>query len=284
MSLPLHATTQGRVEAFVERPSHALLLTGPGGSGKAGLAAMVAQRLLGLDTAVNDYPYSLSITPSGGKAIGIEAIRQLEHFLSLKVPHSAAVNRAVIIHQAHLMTLEAQNAFLKTLEEPPAGTVLILTAHQATDLLPTLQSRVQTVSVQPPNKAQLQAHFEALGFSPQAINKVYNLGAGLPGLMQALLEADVDHPLRQATDQARQLLSQSSFERLLAVDALAKQRPLLLDTLFILQHMAHLSLQTATGRAAKRWQAVLQASYEATEAIHKNAQPKLVVTKLMLEL
>jgi hypothetical protein len=101
--------------------------------------------------------------------------------------------------------------------------------------------------------------------------------------MTALLEDD-EHPLRAATERARQLLSQTVYERLLIIDELGKQRQVALDTLFILQNMAHLSLQTAAGAAARRWQAVLEAAYDAQAALESNAQPKLALTDLMLRL
>ena len=101
--------------------------------------------------------------------------------------------------------------------------------------------------------------------------------------MHALLSQE-NHPLLQATQTARQLLSQTSYERLLLVDELAKQRALASDTTFILQQMAHVSLQTATGPAAAKWQTVLAASYKASEALANSAQPKLALSNLMLSL
>jgi hypothetical protein len=100
--------------------------------------------------------------------------------------------------------------------------------------------------------------------------------------MSALLE-DHEHPMRLATEQARQLLSQPAYERLINVDSLSKDKILAADTVNILQRMARISLQTATGQAARRWQAVLVASYAAAEALAVNAQPKLALTKLVLQ-
>jgi hypothetical protein len=94
--------------------------------------------------------------------------------------------------------------------------------------------------------------------------------------------SDDDHPLKLATEKARQLLSQTIYERLLTVDELSKQKALALNVTFILQQMANISLQTASDEAAVKWQAVLTASYEAAEALNASAQPKLAVAKLML--
>jgi hypothetical protein len=83
---------------------------------------------------------------------------------------------------------------------------------------------------------------------------------------------------------ARRLLSATTYERLLMVDELTKQKQLAQDTVFILQQMARLSLQSAAGQAASKWQRILKASYEVAEELQQSAQPKLCLTNLMLNL
>jgi len=284
MSLLVHHQTKQRLETFVAAPSHAVLLVGPRGSGKSSLARQLIEQLLDLpEHGLEHYGYKLQISPVDGKAIGIEEIRELEHFLSLKVPGTSAVDRAVIIEDSQLMTTEAQNALLKVLEEPPAGTILLLTTTNSQALLPTVRSRTQVIDVMTPDRQELESYFTTQGFDLSAVSRLRALSGGLPGLMSSLLQDD-EHPLRAATDMARQLLSQSSYERLLLVDELAKQRPLLADTLFILQQMAQVSLRTATGPAARKWQKVLEAAYEASEKLGQSGQPKLILTNLMLAL
>lgn len=281
--LVIHPQTIAQLEAYIQAPSHAALLVGPSGSGKLSIVKKLAEKVLELEPGKFDtYSYSLIVkSEEQGKAIGIEAARQLEHFLSLKVPRKQAVNRAVIIEDSHLLTPEAQNALLKTLEEPPAGTIVLLTASHQNTLLPTIQSRVQTVAVRRPAQTALQTHFKKQGFNDTEIEQAYAMSGGLPGLMLALLDED-EHPLRAAAQQARQLLSQPVFERLVLADMLSRQRELAVDTVTILQQMAYVSLQTAVGQAANRWQKVLQASYEAAEALQTSAQLKLVLTDMAL--
>ena len=86
-------------------------------------------------------PDTLHITPD--KSIGIDEIRQIQFFLSRK-PISSNHN-TVVIHQAHLLTLPAQPALLKTLEEPPPGALIYLVTLTPDSLLPTILSRVQIV-------------------------------------------------------------------------------------------------------------------------------------------
>jgi len=282
--LLIHGHTQRLVDGYVESPTQAILLTGPKGVGKGSLAYHLAEQALSLEnTSFKEYAYGLRVLPDKDKtSIGIEKVRELEQFLALKVPRTAAYNRGVIIENADMLTTEAQNALLKTLEEPPEGTVLILTATHQKALLPTIISRVQTIPVQRPEKSKITAHF-AQKFPDASIDQKYAISGGLPGLLHSLLEDD-EHPLLNATESARGLLQQTTYERLLQVDMLAKDKGLAADTVYILQQMAHVSLQSATGSTAKKWQGILKASHEATEALQANAQPKLVLTNLMLQL
>lgn len=78
------------------------------------------------------------------KAIGIEEIRNIQKKIYLK-PLRGMV-KAVVIKNAESLTIEAQNAFLKMLEEPPINTVVILTTYNQDLLLPTIISRCKIIA------------------------------------------------------------------------------------------------------------------------------------------
>lgn len=88
---------------------------------------------------------TLEIIPE--TSVGIEEVRQIQHFLSRKPIQSD--HNTIIIHEAHLLTIPAQNALLKTLEEPPGNSQIYLVTEFADQLLPTVLSRVE---IQPENK------------------------------------------------------------------------------------------------------------------------------------
>lgn len=279
----LHRVTEAQLDSFVAAPSHALLLTGPIGSGKGSVAELVIRRLIPeVPANLDEYPFLLNIQSEDGKAIGIESIRQLDHFLRLKVPSAAKIQRAIIVADAHLMTIEAQNALLKTLEEPPNGTLFVLTATRPEALLPTVGSRVTNITVVRPTVAQLKTHF-AQGFDPAVIKQAVLVSGGLPGLMAALLTSS-DHPLKEATERARTLLSQSQFERLSSVDELSKNRPLSISVCYILQQMAAVQIRSAAASSGKRWLHIMEQAAKVQALLEQSAQPKLALTHLMLEL
>ncbi len=87
-------------------------------------------------------------TPTAREAaIKIESIRELQRKLAFH-PYEGKVKVAVI-DDVDLMNLQAANSFLKTLEEPPSATILILISSNPFKLLPTLISRCQTIQFQP---------------------------------------------------------------------------------------------------------------------------------------
>lgn len=96
-------------------------------------------------------------TPS--RDIRIEQIRQLQERLAFRALE--AKTKVAILVTAHAMNPPAQNALLKTLEEPPAGTVLILVSSAPDKLLPTIRSRCSKAAFAPLPAAFLAAHLKA---------------------------------------------------------------------------------------------------------------------------
>ena len=88
-----------------------------------------------------DSPDTLKVTPD--TSIGIEEVRQIQTFLSRK---SLGSHNTVIIYAAEKLTLPAQHALLKTLEEPPGNSLIYLVTSYPDTLLPTILSRVQIIS------------------------------------------------------------------------------------------------------------------------------------------
>lgn len=278
----IHSRTRQSIEQYLLRPSHALLLVGPYGSGKLSLAHEIGARLLSVDD-IDNHPYVLAVNPPEGESIGIDHVRQLESFLNLKVPGASTHNRLVVISDADRMTVEAQNALLKSLEEPPAGTVLIMTVSHGRAILPTLISRLQQITVARPSRSEIIQYFNGLGYDEQSVQTAYSVSGGLPGLMHSMLTQN-DHDLLRATSAARQFLSSSLYERLIMTQDLTRDKDSLKAMLHVLQQMAHVSLAKADSAAAKKWHNVSSVSYEAADCLQKSAQPKLVSTYLALNI
>src|SRR5262245_18667903 len=163
-----------RRSAASGRLAHAYAFVGPSGIGKRRFAIELARCLLcdrhrdaDLEScgecpscrlvAARTHPDLILVSPPEGKSIlpiklmiGENETRGKEglcHDLSLRP--MLARRRVAVIDEADWMNDEAANALLKTLEEPPQNSVLILVASTSDGLLPTIRSRCQLVSFQP---------------------------------------------------------------------------------------------------------------------------------------
>lgn len=151
-----------RVALAKNRLHHAYLFAGPEGVGKRALALALAKAVhcteMGNDSCgecVNcarirdgNHPDVRLIEPlMGKKEISIQQIREIERQLNFR--SFSGGKKIAILDPATLMNLSAQNALLKTLEEPPQDSLLILIAPTAGGLLPTLRSRCLRLSFAP---------------------------------------------------------------------------------------------------------------------------------------
>ena len=78
----------------------------------------------------------------------IEGVRALNEFMTMT--NSVSQKRVGIVFDAHLMNINAQNALLKTLEELPANTSIVLVSNQRKYFLPTIYSRSSLISIKNP--------------------------------------------------------------------------------------------------------------------------------------
>ena len=134
---------------------HAYLLAGPRGTGKTSLAKIFAKTLNCLDgsdkiTACNTCVNCLSITAGNNMDVfeidaasnrGIDEIRNLRD--NVKFTPASCKYKVYIIDEVHMLTIEAFNALLKTLEEPPAHVIFILATTEVHKIPITIQSRCQ---------------------------------------------------------------------------------------------------------------------------------------------
>ncbi|MDI6831962.1 MAG: DNA polymerase III subunit delta' [Actinomycetota bacterium] len=175
---------------------HALLFTGPRGVGKRTTALLFSAALLCpsgtpdacpscLRVARGTHPDLHLVEPEGAQIL-IEQVRDLERELSLK-PQEAR-RKVAVIDEAASMNESAANAFLKTLEEPPPGTCIILVTAAAEGLLPTIASRCQEVRFSPLGRREVEEYLRReMGMSSEEAERLARLSGGIFG--RALLWA-----------------------------------------------------------------------------------------------
>lgn len=115
-------------------------------------------------------------------AVDIDEIRKVAPFL--RMTSSEGGWRVVIIDDADTMTRGAQNALLKILEEPPKNSILILIAHRAGALIPTIRSRTRFINFQPLQNDSIKNLLEKLNhdLTTSEMRMLGTLASGSPGM------------------------------------------------------------------------------------------------------
>ena len=147
-----HALKQGKL-------AHAYLFTGPRGVGKTSIARILAHQ-------INDLPYDDDATHLDIIEIDAASNRRIDEIRDLRdkvhtAPASAS-HKVYIIDEVHMLTKEAFNALLKTLEEPPAHVVFILATTEAHKLPETIVSRTQRFIFRPVDLTAVADHLEGI--------------------------------------------------------------------------------------------------------------------------
>lgn len=175
---------------------HAYLFTGPEGVGRQKLATRLAQALncpnppqpglpcLTCPTCKKietmQYPDFVIIQPeAGSRMIRVEQIRDLQHNLAL-APYEAHYKIALLKNFQNAHT-SVPNALLKTLEEPPSKVIIILTADDPENLLPTIISRCETIRLRPlPIEIISEVLLKQPGIPAESAKLLAHISGGLP--------------------------------------------------------------------------------------------------------
>jgi len=244
--LPWHAGALARLETAVTggRLPHGLLLHGPDGVGKEHFATVLAAGLFctgrreGLTPCGECPDCALSRAgshpdlhwlrrPEDKKSIGVDAVREACDQLGMTSMRGGY--RVAIITPAQLMTHNAMNALLKTLEEPAPRTLLVLATSRPSGLLATLRSRCQRVEVpRPPAELANEWLAHQLGTAPPT--RLLDLAGGAPLKALALAPhfAGLEAQMTEALDA---LLGGRAEVTRLAAEMLGEGLPARLDWL-----------------------------------------------------
>ena len=153
--------------------NHAYMFEGIDGIGKNLFAKELGNILINTNNAENSPDY-ITIEPTGN-SIKIAQIRELQSDIIIK-PHSNY--KIYVINDAQKMTVESQNALLKTLEEPPEYAIIILITNNKESLLPTIKSRCEIIKFLPISIMELKKYLMDKGIDEKRALLLANFSRG----------------------------------------------------------------------------------------------------------
>lgn len=314
--LPWHEGARTRIETALAggRLPHGLLLHGPDGVGKEHFATVLAAGLFcsgrrkgltpcgecpecALSRAASHPDLHWLRRPEDKKSIGVDAVREACEQLGMTSMRGGY--RVAIVTPAHLMTHNAMNALLKTLEEPAPRTLLVLITSRPSGLLATLRSRCQRVEIPRPPAGQC-SDWLADRLGEAVAPRLLDLAGGAP--LKALALAPYFEALEaQMTDNLDALLGGRAEVTRLAADMMGEGLPTRLDWLeaWLGQVVRARTLPDATGltvpggpllqRAAAEVNItaafrMLDRVRESRRLLEGSAAPQLVIEALLVEL
>ncbi len=223
------------------RAAHAYLFVGPERVGKHTLALKLAQALncegeeppcdgcepcrriaAGIHADVQTVTVEEAEEDERRKGIHVSQIRELQRVTSLK-PFQGR-SRVVIIDPADEMNVSAQNAFLKTLEEPPPQVVFVLVTADESRLLPTIRSRCRRLELRLPSVADVETALRERDVDEEQARLLARLSAGRIGwALEVAADPSLLERRQESLSQAGALASMSVAQRLELAERLAQE-------------------------------------------------------------
>lgn len=299
---------------------HAYLFAGPPGLGRRALALRFAQALNceepsgpGIpcgecrnckQIAAMQHPDLTVIQADAeGGTMKVDQIREARRLLTLK-PY-AANYRVALFLRFHEANDSAANALLKTLEEAPSYAVLILTADNPEQLLPTIVSRCEVLRLRPLQIEAVQKALEEKGFESSQSKLIAHISGGRFGYARRLLESESLLAEREERlNDLQSLISASRVEKFSYADKLSKDKDSMRRVILLwLSYWRDVMLRTAQAKSplvnadrnleiediahrmdlssARRIVHQLESTLEKME---KNVNPRLLAEVLLLDL
>lgn len=241
----LHARTKSLIDKLSGNIPQALIVDGPSGSGVTTVAKHLARSMgtVGYVVTPKKSVNGQMVTDDRDGQVVIDDIRQLYEQTRTKQDGAQVY---VIDTGERSMTAGAQNAFLKLLEEPREGVYFILATHYHDQLLPTITSRSQRVSLLPITEQQSLELIDQLGVTDQTKRaRLAFVGRGLPALIKRLAADDKAYETRVGImSDAKTLIAGSPYEKVAIITAYREDRAGAITLLDDMNHQLHVIIKS----------------------------------------
>lgn len=197
------------------RFSHAHIIAGEEGIGKSLIAKNIAIRLLGKEINKQYVDIIEFKLQKDKKSIGIDEIKAIIEETNKK-PYEGD-KKVILLYSADKMTEAAQNAFLKTIEEPPSGIFIILLCEKLERILDTIKSRCQTYKLNRLNENEMLVFLKNRfpNISEEELKIINAFSDGIPGRAERFAEDESLKEIRNNTVSILKDICQNKLEYIL---------------------------------------------------------------------
>ncbi|WP_195987018.1 DNA polymerase III subunit delta' [Clostridium sp. D53t1_180928_C8] len=193
--------------------SHAHLIAGEDGIGKSKLANILAKLILNGEL-YREYIDIINYRSSKA-SFGVDDVRNIIEEVSKK-PFEGD-KKVIIIHEGNKLTIQAQNALLKTIEEPPIGVHIIILCESLELILDTIKSRCEIYKLTPLTKEELYEYIriKKFDFNENDIKSAIAFSEGIPGRVDRYFNDNNLKELRSKIIELIRDLNKNNFEIIL---------------------------------------------------------------------
>ena len=271
----MNPASEKLLHAVVKRMPQSLLLTGETGVGLGTISRYIAE-LCKVTPIVILPEFDEKVDIDKG-VIGVDIMRRLYNETRTKTES----NRIIIIDYAERMTQQAQNAFLKLLEEPGKGVHFILVSHSVSKLLPTILSRTENLDIKLITHEQSEKLLASLGIMDTTKrSQLLFMAKGMPAELIRLCNDETYFDKRSVTVRdARELLRGSLYQKLLIAQRYKDDRA---SALVLLLDVANILKRSVTARPQMDTISRIDAILDAYQHIEANGNIRLCLARMVI--
>jgi len=271
----MNPASEKLLHAVVKRMPQSLLLTGETGVGLGTISRYIAE-LCKVTPIVILPEFDEKVDIDKG-VIGVDIMRRLYNETRTKTES----NRIIIIDYAERMTQQAQNAFLKLLEEPGKGVHFILVSHSVSKLLPTILSRTENLDIKLITTEQSEKLLASLGIMDTTKrSQLLFMAKGMPAELIRLCNDETYFDKRSVTVRdARELLRGSLYQKLLIAQRYKDDRA---SALVLLLDVANILKRSVTARPQMDTISRIDAILDAYQHIEANGNIRLCLARMVI--
>jgi DNA polymerase-3 subunit delta' len=271
----INPSSQKILLAMVDKMPQSLLLTGENGVGLSVIGQYIASiRKVAPTIVLPEKDEKIDLEKG---VISVDIMRRLYDETRTK----KAGERIIIIDYAERMTAQAQNAFLKLLEEPGQGIYFILVSHSITKLLPTILSRTEKLEIRPITAAQSENFLDSLGITDKVKrSQLLFMAAGLPAELSRLADNEEYFNTRSKTVRdARELIRGNQYQKLLIAQNYKDNRE---SVLTLLLDMANILKRSIVDNPQPETIGRIDAILDAYRQIDANGNIRLCLARMII--